>query len=124
MKIKETKPRRIFTCGPGNNIKITDCAKITLEADEQVTFLASNAEYDVVRKSWGFYATPSINSRLKRFGIRTVLVKGTNNKYFIMLVESGKEKIFNSYLKSESIKIISWLDTDEALSAFERKINA
>jgi hypothetical protein len=32
-------------------------------------------EYDVAKKDWGFYATPSMNGRLKKFGFKTAIVK-------------------------------------------------
>ena len=72
----------------------TNC--IQLEPDEQVTFVTdSGSEYDVARKSWGYYATPSLNSRLAGFGLRGVLVRGDDGKAYLFLVEMGKasEKI-------------------------------
>src|SRR5438105_15753607 len=69
-------PPRAFQVGRTEKIWIRDCAHISLEPDEQVTFLTGEgAEYDVARKDWGFYATPSLNSRLARFGLRGVLVR-------------------------------------------------
>ena len=54
----------------------SDCGRIALAPDEQVTFTTeAGGEYDVTRKSWGFYATPSINGRLKTFGLRAALVR-------------------------------------------------
>ena len=40
---------------------------VYLAPNEQLTFVTENKNrYDVARKYWGFYATPSINSRLKK----------------------------------------------------------
>ena len=46
-----------------------------------ITFFNGKIEYDIVKKNWGFYATPSINGRLIKFGYKTCLIKNkkTNN---------------------------------------------
>ena len=75
-----------------------------------------SAEYDVARKSWGFYATPSINGRLKNFGLKTALVKNQLDLYYIMIVEEGCEEDFFKYLKDESNEIITWLDIPKNIS--------
>ena len=111
MQFKKQNPSRNFKVGLNQSITIKDCGSIRLENDEQVTFLTSkSAEYDVARKSWGFYATPSINGRLKDFGLRTALVKNKFDKYYIMIVEKGFEEDFFQYLKEESNEIVTWLD--------------
>ena len=47
---------------------------ISLSNNEQVTFVSkSNGRYDICKKSWGYYATPSINSRLKKEGFKYLL---------------------------------------------------
>ncbi len=127
MKIKEIKPPREYMTGAKNQITIFDCARIELSENEQVTFTAASArasdlEYDVARKNWGFYATPSLNGRLSSFNLRGVLVKNSYGKFYVMLVEGGKESSFYEYLEEESIKIISWLDTDESLLTLEEKL--
>ena len=67
MKIKISKKKRNFTVGRGKKITIKDVAKIYLKPNEQVTFAASNrGNHDITRKDWGFYATQSVNSRLKK----------------------------------------------------------
>lgn len=128
MKFFEEKPPRVFKVGmnPEKQFELKDCGKIYLNTDEQVTFVTpSKAEYDVTRKNWGFYATPSINGRLKNFGLRGVLVKNQLGRYFLLLVEKGKEKELKKYLKQESNKPLLWFDNDEDLqklsSLFEDK---
>ena len=93
MKFNANKPPRKFqVSGAGVSLTLSDCGSIQLSPDEQVTFLTDNgAEYDVTRKNWGFYATPSINGRLKSFGLRGALVVSKFGKIFLMLVESNKE---------------------------------
>ena len=44
---------------------------IQLDNNDLITFLTKdNKEWDVVKKNWGFYATPSINDRLFNQGFR------------------------------------------------------
>jgi hypothetical protein len=115
----------VFEVGFGETLRMQDCAHIELEPDEQVTFTTdSGAEYDVARKSWGFYATPSLNARLAQFGLRAVLIKNRINRYFVMLVESGKEDLFQRYLDIEGLDIVGWLDTTAALEKLERQLKA
>lgn len=124
MKFDELSPPRIFTVG--NNVKfdIYDCGRVALEPDEQVTFTTEGGgELDVVRKDWGFYATPSLNGRLEEFGLRTALARNTETgRYFILIVEQGKESAFDAYLVQESCEVIHWLDTSEALESLRQKI--
>ena len=95
MKFKEVIPPRAFEVGSRAPVEITDCAQIRLAPNEQITLKTeSGSEYDIVRKSWGYYATPSLNGRLKFFGLRTVLVKSPSSKFYVLLVEDGKEEDF------------------------------
>ncbi len=123
MKLTPIKPPRTFSVGFGKIIQLKDCAHIELEADEQVTFTTeSGAEYDVARKNWGFYATPSLNGRLERFNLRGVLVKNRINQFFVMLVERGHEPEFEEYLRVESLNVICWMDETSKLEHLERKL--
>jgi len=120
--IKPINPPRKFEVG--NRKIIKDCAHIELEPDEQVTFLTdSGAEYDIVRKEWGFYATPSLNSRLLKFGLRAVLIKGKDGKFYIFLIEKEKNDLFKRYLEDEGHIIISWMDTEQIFSKIEKLLN-
>lgn len=117
MKVAAKNPPRTFSVGARGHIVISDCGRIDLEPDEQVTFTAAGgAEYDVARKSWGFYATPSLNGRLKNFGWRTALVKSPDDRYFIFLLEPGKQAEFDDYIASERQQIVCWLEDDAVLS--------
>jgi hypothetical protein len=111
-------PPRKFTVGNAVEIEIRDCGSIRLEADEQVTFVtAAGGELDVARKDWGFYATPSLNGRLQNFGLRGVLIRNRlTDRYFVLLVEQGREAAFDAYLAQEQCDVIAWLDTTEALT--------
>jgi hypothetical protein len=115
MKIVENNPPRIFEVGIGKKIILKDCGKISLEPDEMVTFVTKEGHgYDLTRKSWGFYATPSMNGRLKREGFKSALVRNAKGLYFLLLVESDKIDPFLEYLKIEQTKLIEWLDEKES----------
>jgi len=92
--------------------EIKDFGKISLAYDEMISFKTENGkEYDFVAKEWGFYASPSINSRLKNEGFKTALVVNDNNQLYVMAVEEDKIEIFKSYLKeNQDNRIICWLD--------------
>ena len=110
MKITEIKPPRKFQV---SSIEISHCANIEMSPDEQVTFVTeSGKEYDVMRKSWGYFATPSINNRLKNSGFKTALIKDKSGKLFVCLIEEEKEEKFQSYLDSDGAGILCWLDDD------------
>jgi len=121
MKFSPVVPPRVFTVGFDRKIDLKDCARVGLEPDEQVTFVTeSGAEYDVARKSWGFYATPSTNGRLKRFNLRAVLIRNRINQYFVMLVEGDKEPLFHEYVASERLTVLCWLDDPNDLARLDR----
>tara|TARA_B100001121_G_C18691171_1_gene623102 strand:+ start:1622 stop:1954 length:333 start_codon:yes stop_codon:yes gene_type:complete len=103
MKIK--KSNRLFTAGI-TKLKIIDKGSIYLKDDNQVTFRYKKSEYDVCRKNWGYYATPSINGRLQNFGFKTFLTQNKFKKIYINLVHSNKMKTFKKYLKKEKSKIL------------------
>ncbi len=126
MKFDPKTPPRRFTVGNSVRFEMADCGNLRLENDEQITLTtASGAEYDVARKDWGFYATPSLNGRLPQFNLRGALVRNTlTGRYFVLLVERGHESGFEAYQRQESLEVIAWLDSTEALDALRRKITA
>jgi hypothetical protein len=120
MKFEPKNPPREFEVGYDIKGVIRDCGSMRLAPDEQVTFLTEDGgEYDLTRKEWGFYATPSLNGRLAGFNLRAVLVKNRVERYFVLLVERGKEEAFDRYIRQEPLKIVAWLDSLEALQALE-----
>ncbi len=81
-----------------------------------VTFVsAGGSEYDVTRKVLGYYATPSLYGRLPLKGLRPALMRNAANRFFIVLVEAGREDAFDTYLKSQKQRLVAWLDTSETL---------
>ncbi len=121
MRVIPNDPPRKFEVGYEKKGTISDCGRIELGDDEQITFTTpAGGEYDVVRKNWGFYATPSTNGRLARFGLRSVLVRNRDDRFFVLIVEKGKEREFEEYAKGEPLTLISWLDDLTALKRIEQ----
>jgi SAM-dependent methyltransferase len=117
MKFTHLDPPRVFSVGDGGHIQLKDCGRLDLSPDEQVTFVTDRgAEYDVTRKSWGFYATPSLNARLVSFGLRPVLIRSNGNRFFIFLVERAAQPEFYRYIEKEGLAVAAWLDEEDALS--------
>lgn len=126
MRFDRKDPPRRFTVGNAGPIEMKDCGTLHLAADEQVTLVTeSGGEYDIARKDWGFYATPSLNGRLESFGLRAVLIQNRDTKrYFVLLVERGREESFERYLQVENLRVVHWLDSHEACAAFDAKVSA
>lgn len=127
MHIEVRDPPRRFMVGTGDlQFHMFDCAAVRLEPDEQVTFMTEDgAEYDVARKNWGFYATPSLNGRLGQFDLRGILVRNRKTgRYFVLLVKTGQEAAFERYCTQETLAIVSWLDSTEVLDEMTRSLGA
>ena len=50
-----------------------------------------------------------------------MLVKNPSGRYFVLLVEKGKQAEFDAYVKSERLDIVCWMDSDDKLRALEGK---
>jgi len=108
MKLNLKKEPRIFQV---NDVEISDFGNIVLDLNDMISFKTeSNKEYDFIAKEWGFYATPSINGRLKREGFKAALVTNECNKIYLMVVEKDKIDKFTGYLKSDNQSLICWID--------------
>ena len=125
MKFFRKKQPREFKVGNKIKFSMYDCGKVHLGEDEQVTFITDDGnEYDVAKKNWGFYATPSMNGRLESFNLRTVLIRNKNtNRFFLFLVEKGKEDKFYNYLDLEDLEIIILMDNTDQLEKLKNKLN-
>ena len=117
MRFDAKTPPRKFAIGDPPRVQLSDCGRMHLSPDELVTFVTERGnEYDVTRKDWGFYATPSLNGRLESFSLRGVLVRNNlSGRYFLMLVERGKEPSFERYIASEQCGVVCWLELDQSL---------
>ena len=124
MKFAPKEPPRRFQVGNAVKFDMKDCGELMLGADEQVTLKTERGgEYDVARKEWGFYATPSLNGRLEQFGLRTVLIRNRDTgRYFILLVERGEEVRFDAYMAREGLDVIAWMDSTAALDTLARQV--
>ena len=110
MKIKIKKKPRAYIVGFDNKIQINDFGKIALNANEQITFINGNKEYDFGMKSWGYYSTPSINTRLKKNSYETFLIKNMSNQIYLVVVDKFKKKDFQEYIHNENLTILLRLD--------------
>ncbi len=124
MKFTEKSPPRRFAVGNAVRFEMRDCGTLSLDPDEQVTLVTDKgAEYDVARKDWGFYATPSLNGRLEAFGLRGVLIRNVaTGRYFVLLVERGREASFDAYAAQERLEVVAWLDSTAALDALRARL--
>jgi len=118
MEFRKISPAREFPVGNGD-IVISHCANLILDTDEQVTFLTGDGkEYDVVRKPWGYYATPSLNGRLKRNGLRAGLTRSIQSGlFFVVLVDEGHSEEWSEYCANEGQELVAWLDSDDFLGS-------
>ena len=105
--MKIIKKKRVFQPTKNKKIFLKHVANIDLKNNELVTFIDKNDEYDVVKKSWGYYATPSINKRLANNNFLTFLVKNkATNDLFIFLVKKNKVQLFENFKKKNNYKIV------------------
>lgn len=110
MNVRPVDPPRRFRV---RDVEITHVADVELEPDEQVTFAAPGGatEYDVVRKAWGYYATPSLNRRLPAHGLRPALCRNAaDGRTTLLLCEHGRDQAFAAYLQEQQMEILAWLD--------------
>ena len=123
MRFAPKVPPRRFQVGNAVKFDMKDCGELFLDADEQVTIKTERGgEYDVARKDWGFYATPSLNGRLEQFGLRAVLIRNrATRRYFVLLVERGEEARFDRYMAQEGLEIIAWMDSTAALDELAQR---
>lgn len=117
MKFDPQDPPRRFEVGNCVRFELRDCGTVHLTPDEQITFVTEEGgQYDVVRKDWGFYATPSLNGRLPQYGLRGALVVNqASRRYYVVLVEDGKEQPFAAYCALEGLRVVAWLDKAETI---------
>ena len=128
MKVTPIEPPRTFGVGLRGGT-LDHVADVELGHDEVVTFrTASETEFDVTRKSWGYYATPSLNGRLREHGLRAALAVGVPRadgepeRMYLLLVEAGREDDFQTYIDAEGMRVVGWLDTDAAVAGAARKL--
>ncbi|MDD5774011.1 MAG: hypothetical protein PHX78_11155 [bacterium] len=109
MKTKFRNKPRIFMV---KGTKLKDFGKIYLDNNEMISFITkSGRECDFMAKNWGYYLSPSLNSRLKKQGFKAALVVNETNQIYVNVVEKNKISEFKKYLNThQASKIICWLD--------------
>jgi hypothetical protein len=113
-------PPREYRVGKDAAITIRDCARIELADDEQITLTTrSGTEFDVLRKDWGYY-TPSLNGRFPEFGLRPALVRSSQGRYYMVLVEEAKRQVFLDYIAFEKLEVVAWMDSGPDLERFRK----
>ncbi len=111
MELEQVKPPRRFRVGLRRQIELSDCARVRLAPNEQITFVTDDGrEHDFAAKEWGFYATPSVNGRLKEQGLRTALVRNSAGRHYVMVVIESRMDAFHEYLRQEEQTVVEWLD--------------
>ena len=117
MKFEPKSEPRNFPVGNAD-IQLSHVADIDLEPDEMVTFITDGQrEYDVCRKSWGYYATPSLGGRLRAFGWRAAVMRNILTRHcFVVLVQEDMEDEWLAYMISERQELVLWIDDFDALS--------
>ncbi|WP_417520140.1 hypothetical protein [Minwuia sp.] len=109
MRLAAKSPPRVFRPAPG--VAISDCGDLELAPDEQVTMVTrSGKRMDVAAKDFGFYATPSVNGRLRNEGFKTALVRNRIGQIYIMVVDVDRRGDFDRYCNSEQQTVLEWLD--------------
>ena len=109
MKVIKKKIRK-FVANKKTKTVLSDVGRVILREKELLTIQIHNQKKnEVCAMNWGMYATSSINRRLKKQNLLTVITKNKMNKIFIMIVDYKRKKFFNEYCKKESLKIIRWI---------------
>jgi hypothetical protein len=128
VRIEHVDPPREFEVGKRGG-RMRHVADAWLGDDEIMTFKTdSGTEVDVARKSWGYYGSPSLNGRLRDFGLRAALAMGVpregeeSPRMYLMFVEAGSEADFEEYVAAEEMRVVAWLDSDEAVRAAADKL--
>ncbi len=109
MRLKKNKKPRKFLVGLKKDIAIKDFGKVYLKPNEQLTFVHKKSQFDIAKKNWGYYATPSINKRLKKYNFRTFITKNSFGHIYIKIVHKEKMKEFKKYLKRDKNRIVKEL---------------
>lgn len=117
MNVDRLDPPRTFDVGI-TGITLAHCADVRLDPDEMVTFLGPEGrEYDVTRKSWGYYATPSLAGRLIANGFRAALVRNFDTRQcFVVLVDTERVEEWRDYNRVERQEVVLWLDDFDRLA--------
>jgi hypothetical protein len=100
------KIKRSWIVGDKKDILITEKIKIQLDDNEQVSFVEKKnmTSYEICKKNWGYYVSPSIDKRLKDYGHKMYITKNQYGQVYLMAVDLKKIKKFTLYCKKEKLK--------------------
>ena len=111
MKFTENVPPREFRGGKVWPIPMRDVGRIELSPSELITFTGPDqAEFDISRTTFGYYATPSVNQRLKSFGWRTAVARNPQGHLYVLLVHETLEHEYLDYLEQQEMEELERLD--------------
>ena len=94
---------------------------IKLNKNEQITFFLNKSNYDVAKKDWGYYVSPSLQSRCYKAGLKAVIIYNQKNFKFAF-VQKKKINFFFNYLERKNYKVLSWIYRSTKFSKFFKKI--
>ena len=105
MKIK--KINRKWKVGLKNDILISEKCSIQLLNNEQINFSTKNfknIDNEICKKNWGYYLTPSINKRLKKYKHKVFILKNLSKQFLFSNSQKFKLSEFKKYCKNENLK--------------------
>lgn len=97
--------------------KIKNNLNISLNPDEQATFVIENSKFDVTKKDWGFYVSPSIQKRCINNRLKAAIIFQGKN-YYVVFVKKNKEKIFFSFVKKNKYNFLDWIYKSKYFSKY------
>lgn len=91
--------------------RVATLGALELAPNEMVTFVTEAGQrFDFTRKEWGYYATPSVNKRLKQEGFKTALVRNQLGQIYVMVVAADRLPQVEQYCRDEQQAVLEWLD--------------
>lgn len=77
--------------------------KIKFDNDSQISIEFDNNLFDIVKKDWGYYLSPSFQQRLKKNSIITFAIIKKKN-YELYFINKNKKNSFIKYLNESKLK--------------------
>ena len=77
--------------------------KIKFDNDSQISIEFDNNLFDIVKKDWGYYLSPSFQQRLKKNRIITFAIIKKKN-YELYFINKNKKNSFIKYLNERKLK--------------------
>jgi hypothetical protein len=101
---------RKFYVGNEFPIQISLIKELAILPDQMITLVTRNSKrLDVACKNWGFYATPSINSRLADQNLRVAITENEQGRRYVLVVDVDEIMAFEEYCGIQKQRVVSWL---------------